>query len=165
MRYLLALLLVCASLVGVAQAAGTRLSVGAGLEILELRGLPGVWGVTEDVARLIQGVAEFGPKSDVGARFAGGFGLLEGQAVSKFEISILANIPLRGARAYFGGGSGLLNFGNHVYPLLQVVSGLKSEAFGILTVFIEAKLLGVLQLSDGPLLGGIPLEFCFGAMF
>jgi hypothetical protein len=165
MRCVIMVVLIITLVVAAAQA-GPRLSGGAGLEIVELNGLKGAWGVTEDIARLVQGVAEFSPKSGLGARFGGGFGLVEGLGISKFEISILANIPLRGAGAYFGGGSGILSFGNHFYPLVQLIVGLKSEIFAVLTIFIDAKLIGVLQLTGEPLLLlGVPSEFSFGVMF
>ena len=169
MKYFLVAALIWTGFAGAVEArAGTemRLSAGAGLGILELHGLKGFWGVTADVARLFQGVAELSPRSGLGARLTGEFGLLEDQRLSKFELSILLNIPLRRARAYFGVGSGILNFGDHLYPVFHLVSGLKSDIFDILTVFIDAKLIGVLQLSGGSLfLPGPPLQFSPGVMF
>jgi hypothetical protein len=154
------------SLAGAGAETGPRLSAGIGLGILELHGLKDSWGVTEDVACLLQGVAEFSPNSGLGARFTGEFGLLEGRRLSKFEIAILLNIPLHGARAYFGGGTGILNFDDRLYPVFHLAGGLKSDIFNLLTVFIDARLLGVLQLSGGPLLlPRMPLQFSPGVMF
>ncbi|MFQ6090397.1 MAG: hypothetical protein ACE5LD_03060 [Candidatus Bipolaricaulia bacterium] len=166
MKYILVMALVGTGFAGAAEAAGMNFAAGAGLGILELHGLKGAWGLTEDVARLLQGVAELGPRAGLGARLSGEWGLLEGQGLSKFDLAIHLNVPLRGAAAYFGGGSGILGFGGHIYPLVHLVGGLKAEVFHILTVFIEAKLIGVLELSGRPsLFPGMPLEFSPGAMF
>ena len=158
MRYFLIVALIWVGLTYVAEAgAGLRLSAGVGLGVLELRDLKDVWGVTEDVARLLQGVADFSPSAGLGARLTGEFGLLEGQGLSKFELSLLLCVPLRGAQAYFGGGTGILNFGGHLYPVLHLVGGLKGDVFDILIIFLDAKLIGVLELGDGPLFLSNPL--------
>jgi len=143
-----------------------RFSLGAGLGILELHGLKEIWPVDADVARLILGVAEFGPRAGLGARLTGGFGLLDGEGLSEFELAALLNIPLHGARFYLGGGTGIVRFAERVYPLAFLSVGLKGDIFRFLTVYIDAQLLGVLQLSGGPLFPpGMPLQFSPGLTF
>jgi len=168
MRYLLIAALIWAAFVSLGAGAEQRLSLGAGLGILELHGLKDRWSVDTDVdvARLILGVAEFGPRTGLGARLTGGFGLLEGQNLSQFELALLVNIPLHGARFYLGGGTGILNLSDQIYPLALLSLGLKGDLFGLLTVFFEAQLLGVLDLSGGPLFPpGMPFQFNPGVMF
>lgn len=143
-----------------------RFSVGTGLGVLELSGLQDLWGLagSEQTARLILGIVEFDPIAGLGARFCAGFGLLQGQSLLKFDTELLLNLPLHGARAYFGGGSGLLRYGEGLNLALQLTAGLKKDLW-IMKVFMDAKLLLVLQLSGGPLfLSKMPFQFSPGVM-
>lgn len=161
---LIALLVLVAFGLSVA-GAEQRFSLGAGLGILELHGLKDLWSVDADVARLILGVAELSPSSGLGARLTGGFGLLAGRGLSQFELAVLFNIPLHGARFYLGGGTGILNFAERIYPLAFLSVGLKGDVFGLFTVFFDLQLLGVLQLSGEPLFPqGMPFQFSPGVL-
>jgi hypothetical protein len=165
MKYLFITALIWAGLAFVGAAAEQRLSLGAELGILELHGLRDTWDVDADVARLLLGVAEFGPSSGLGARLSGGFGTLEEQSLSKFELAVLFNIPLHGARFYLSGGTGIVRFAERIYPLAFLSVGLKGDIFRFLTVYIDAQLLGVLQLSGEPLFPpGMPFQFSPGVL-
>ncbi|GEM_PF-3321014 len=147
-------------------------AAGVGLGILELRGLKAAWGLSggEDVVRLPQGLVELSPPAPTGSgwgvRLSGGFGLLEGEKLLTFELSLLLGLPLRGARAYLGGGSGILSYRGQFYPTLHLMSGLKGEALGPLplTIFMDVKLISVLDLSGSPPLLGAPLQLTPGVM-
>jgi len=145
-----------------------RFSTGAGLSVLELHGLKTVWGLPENerAARLLLGVLEFSPLAGLGTRFTAEFGLLAGRSLAKFDTELLLNIPLHGARAYFGGGSGILRYETRFHFTVHLAAGLKKDLFKTMTVFMDAKLLGVLQLSGGPLfLARPPLQFSPGVTF
>jgi len=165
MRYLLIAALIWVTLVLDGTAAEQQFSLGAGLGIVELHGLKERWGVEADVARLILGVAEFGPRAGLGARLIGGSGLLDGEWLSEFELAVLFTIPLHGARFYLGGGTGILSFAGQIHPLAFLALGLKADLFGLFMVIFDAQLLGVLQLSGGPLLPpGPPFQFSPGVL-
>ena len=110
------------------------------------------------------GVAEFDTTAGLGVRFTLGFGWLADRAISKFDTELLLNLPLRGARAYFGGGSGLLRYGEGLDIALQLTAGLKKD-FGSMMIFMDAKILLVLQLSGGLFLREMPFQFSPGVTF
>ncbi len=157
-------------LLGLAWPAGAEVlpfSAGAGLGILELNGLKAAWGVSEETVRLLQGVVEFGPLSSasgLGVRFTGELGLPGGPELSKFETAILFHILGRDARFYLGGGTGLLAHEGRLDFTIHLGSGLKKDLPGALTLFLDAKLIGLIELSvRGPrLLPGPPLQFTVG---
>lgn len=141
-----------------------RFSAGVGLGILELNGLKAAWGTSVETTQLIQGVVEFGPLSGsgLGVRFTAEFGLLGGPGLSKFETGVFLHIPGRDARLYLGGGPGLLAHEGRIDFALHFGGGVKKDLPSALTVFLDAKLIGVLELSGPRLLPGPPLQFTAG---
>jgi hypothetical protein len=163
-RYLLAAALILLGLSGPGLAEPVRFSAGIGLGILDLNGLGAAWGVSEGTAQLLQGVVEIGPLSGLGVRFAAEFGLpsLGSPEFSKFETAILFHIPGRDARLYLGGGTGLLIYRSRLDFAIYLSSGLKKDLPGALTVFLDAKLIGVLELHGPRLIPEPPLQFTAG---
>lgn len=143
-----------------------RFSTGVGLGLLELHGLKDTWAVTADTVQLIQGVAEFSPLTGLGVRFTGAFSLPGGPQVSAFETALLLHFPGRDSRIYLGGGSGILSHNAGPLFTLHLAAGLKRDLMDSLTVFLDVRLLEVLDLSGGRLFLPGPLrQFTPGVSF
>ncbi|MCR4404752.1 MAG: hypothetical protein NUW06_05740 [Candidatus Acetothermia bacterium] len=169
-KVLQCLLLLAMTVVGLAHpsAAGAErpFSAGLGFGLLELHRLRDIWGMTVETVQLLETVAEFGPRSGLGARFTGGFSLPGGPQVSAFETALLLHFPGRDSRIYLGGGSGILCHGDSLNFTLHLAAGLKRDLQDYLTVFLDVKLLGILELSGGLLFFPSPLvQFTPGLTF
>lgn len=166
-RCLLALALISLALTWPGEVrAERRFSVGAGLGLLELHGLEDTWGMAVDTVQLVQGVAEFSPLAGLGVRFTGAFSLPGGPQLFLFETALLFHFPGRNSRLYLGGGSGILSQNAGPLFTLHLAAGLKRDLMDSLTVFLDVRLLQVLDLSGGRLfLPGLLRQFTPGVTF